>query len=71
MPAGAAMVASAPHPAGSHVIYRPNNTISTIDLQAFSDCGEFGGQISVYRVTTSEDIYWEFQVVGTLQVHCA
>ncbi len=51
---------------------RPNDQTTNIDVQTFSDCGEFNGNLSLYHgVTPQGDPYWYFVVRGGLYVHCA
>lgn len=71
VPAYVAMAAPVVHTASIQADIHPYDTFQTIDLKAFSGCGEFSGQISVFHVNTPEDVFWEFKVDGSLIVNCA
>lgn len=52
--------------------FRPNDITTNIDVQAFSGCGEFNGNLSYYHSYTPQgEPYWYFVVRGGLYVHCA
>lgn len=71
MPAYAAVAAPAAHMANGQAQIRPFDTIQSVDVKAFSGCAEFSGQISMFHGNTPQDVFWEFEVVGGLVVHCA